>query len=287
MKNISILLLALISCNSKNENQIDNQVKIDTVKTVIEIPSTLNIVEDTIHYDTLQLPSLDFANNAVKNNIYFSGKILTTGDFHEQEVWPNVQNEKWFGIFKDKDGYYISQTKIEVKRVHDAISEDENLDKKSGWEIKTASKDTSLLLISGLNYIDNHRIEEIAFGKYIIPGDSLKIEYKGNSYNFYATGMKINQSKDFDTYNMYNYKIFLRAKINGIEKKQLLVSSPQNDDALARILFIGDIDGDEILDIVIDTANHYNADKPTLYLSKPIDGDEILKIVGIHVRYGC
>jgi hypothetical protein len=287
MRTISILLIALISCNCKNKNQTENQFKIDSVQTVIETPLTFNTLEDTIHYDTLQLPSVEFGNKAVKNNTYFSGKILTIGDFHEEEIWPNVQNEKWFGIFKDKGGYYISKTTIEAKRVHDAIADDENSDKKTGWKIKTTIKDTSFLLISGLNYLDNHRIEEVTFGKYIIPGDSLKIEYKGNSYNFYATGMKLNQSKDFDIYNIYNYKIFLKAKINGTEKTQLLVASPRNNDALASILFIGDIDGDKILDIVIDTANHYNADKPTLYLSKPIEGDEILKMVGVHVSYGC
>ena len=286
----------LNSCTNENEKQVNKiekqiepQAKIDNnSKAKIEMPLSSNTIEDTIRYDTLEFPLIELSNDAKKNNNYFPGKILTTGHFHNEEVWPNAENENWFGIFRNKNGYYISQTKITVNREHDGIVDAENSEVETGWEIKTENKDTSILLVSGLNHIQNHRINEIKLkDKIIFPGDSIKIEYKGNLYNIYATGIKFQPYESSNDYAICNYKLFLKAKINGVEKSQLLVSSPRNDDALANILFIGDIDGDGLLDIIIDTTNHYNVERPTLYLSNPGDNEVLLKIVGIHVTYGC
>ncbi len=53
------------------------------------------------------------------------------------------------------------------------------------------------------------------------------------------------------------------------------------------IMFAGDIDGDTIPDLIIDTSWHYNAEVPTLYLSKPAEKNQLLKVMGMHVTTGC
>ncbi len=53
------------------------------------------------------------------------------------------------------------------------------------------------------------------------------------------------------------------------------------------VLFAGDLDGDGFPDLIIDTINHYNGSRPTLYLSKPARGNDLLKIMGWHVSVGC
>jgi hypothetical protein len=88
-------------------------------------------------------------------------------------------------------------------------------------------------------------------------------------------------------YLVSNYRLFIKATINGTERNQMLVSSRAFDDAMIEILFAGDIDGDNIPDLIINTSYHYNAIVPTLYLSKPAGDKEILKVMGWHVSVGC
>ena len=42
-----------------------------------------------------------------------------------------------------------------------------------------------------------------------------------------------------------------------------------NHDASPRLLFAGDIDRDGKLDLIVDTTDHYNKSRPTLFLSSP------------------
>ena len=56
---------------------------------------------------------------------------------------------------------------------------------------------------------------------------------------------------------------------------------------MTSIIFSGDIDGDGLLDLVIDLSNHYNVSNPALFLSKPATSDNAVKLVGQHLRVGC
>ena len=66
-----------------------------------------------------------------------------------------------------------------------------------------------------------------------------------------------------------------------------MVSIPNFDDALTSLLFVGDIDGDDIPDLIIDTTSDYNAEVPTLYLSRPAKSGDLLKVMGMHGSTGC
>lgn len=56
---------------------------------------------------------------------------------------------------------------------------------------------------------------------------------------------------------------------------------------MINLIFVGDIDGDGILDLIIDTSRHYNATSPTIYLSRPADNGEVVKPIGGHTSVGC
>jgi len=74
--------------------------------------------------------------------------------------------------------------------------------------------------------------------------------------------------------------------VKGESKKQLLAAQPGFDDKMIKILFTGGIDGDYLLDFLTDTSAHYNMRRPTLYLSKPADNNEIVKPAGAHETVG-
>lgn len=213
----------------------------------------------------------------------YPATVLTTGQFHEDEVSKEDLKRSWYGIFKNNDGYYLDSTAIRTKRVEDPVVDEDG--KKTGWEVKTANSDTSVLLFSGVDGLSKRKIIPVVLSKQeILPGEQISFTYNGIAYTLYATG---NKKKEGPDSIVVNYELFLKATINGAERRQLLVAAAAFDDAMVEILFAGDIDGDTFPDFIIDTSYHYNATVPTLYLSKPAGGAQLLKIMGMHMSVGC
>ena len=257
------------SQQTKNESQI---MSID----MSEILTNIQEPKDTIIYDYTFFPT---------DSIYIT-KVLTTGEFHNDEIWDNVENEEWFGLFKNEKGFYLSRTKIKTKNVFDPILDKEN--EKTGWEVSTINQDTCLILIESLSCLSNREVQDFKFVKeYIYPGDTLTFKYLGVDYKLFATGGKEKVQEDSEWFEVWNYKLYLTADIKGQKRKSLLVAQPNFDDQMINLIFAGDIDGDGILDLIIDTSRHYNVTSPTIYLSKPADNGEIVKPIGGHTSVGC
>jgi len=240
-----------------------------TTKTVTDI--------DTIVYDYSYFP-LDST---------FTTKVLTVGTFHGDEVWGNASDLKWFGLFKGQNGYYLKQTKINTINVNDPVL-DENENGKTGWEVQAVNKDTCLLLIEPLPFLVDRAIQGVRLSKnYIYPSDTVSFKYFGVDYKIFATGVKKKVQDDPEWFDVWNYKLYLTATIKGQTLKSLLVAQPNFDDQMINLIFAGDIDGDGILDLIIDTSRHYNSTIPTIYLSKPADNGEVVKPIGGHASVGC
>jgi hypothetical protein len=238
---------------------------------------THKTVNDSIVYDYSTFP-IDSS---------FSTKVLTVGTFHDDEVWEGADKQKWFGLFHNKNGFYISETKLTIKRVFDEIV-DENENERTGWEIQTVNKDTSIILMGGLNTLTSHIIQQAILPKeQVFPGDTLRINYLGIDYKIYATGSKKKVQDDPEWFDVWNYKLYLEATIKGQLHTSLLIAQPNFDDEMINIMFAGDIDGDGVLDLIIDTSSDYNATSPTIYFSSPATNGEVVKPIGRHVSVGC
>jgi hypothetical protein len=248
--------------------------RINKDKTVAVEATEIAVAMDSIDYSYFPVDST------------FTTKVLTVGTFHSDEVWDGADREKWFGLFRGKTGYYIAETKIKTQRINDDI-----LDKageKTGWKVQTVKKDTSIILMGRLSFLRRHNLNRAVLSKdQIFPSDTVRITYLGIDYNLYATGGKKKLIDNPDWFEVWNYKLFMTATIKGQIHKSLLVSQPNFDDQMINIIFAGDIDGDGILDLVIDTSRHYNATSPTIYLSRPAEKGEIVKPVGGHTSVGC
>lgn len=270
-----ILLLSLNTCKTDvNTDVTRNSGSIDSS---LVHAKTAESTEDTIIYDEFYFP----------DDTNFMAKILTTGVFHEDEVWTGADKLKWFGLFYNQSNVYLAETKITALKVHDEIS-DYFEDDKTGWEIKTMNQDTAYMLIAGLDFLKNRKIEPFNLPKHqLIPGDSLQFNYLGVEYCIYAAGNKRKHDEDGVWYEIWNYRLYLAAKINNQWKKDLLVACPSFDDAMIDLIFAGDIDGDGLLDLIIDTSNHYNGTTPTLFLTKPAEKGHLIKVVGEHDSVGC
>src|ERR1043165_1428 len=279
---VSFALVLLTSCKNNSGNSEQPVVSVDSVKP----PVVQNALPepDTLHYDTLFFPK--------ESNL--SAELLQCYTYHPDEVEPNTLKQNWWGLFKNQEGYYLARTAINAERIYDGIFDDDGIDavfqdsteiKRTGWNISTNNKDTNFLLITEIPCFKERKVPSTLLnGNYIFPGDTLSFNFLGIYYQiFFTRGTKINKGEKIN----WNYKLYLKSNRRENPLTELLVSSPHLTDHLAFILFAGDIDGDGLLDLVIDTAMHDNAEVPTLYLSKPSKVDHLLEVIALHVSIGC
>jgi hypothetical protein len=274
---LTFSFLGLMACNNsvKQGNTENKSISVDSLKSTIVASSASDI--DKINYDHFTFP-IDSA---------FTTKVLTVGTFHDDEVWANADKEKWFGLFHGNNGFYLAETKLKTKRVHDEII-DENENEKTGWDVQTLNNDTAIILIEGHHFLTPRNVEQAVLSKQqIFPGDTLRINYLGVDYQIFATGGKKKVQDDPEWFDVWNYKLYLTATINGQQHKSLLVAQPNFEEQMITLIFAGDIDGDGILDVIIDTSRHYNATSPTIYLSRPAKNGEVVKPIGGHTSVGC
>ena len=292
----STITYTLIACNSGKAKQEpvgkDISALADSAAAEDSIMPAASVKADEYYDNTNEqeedssftnYPLDGFKENTV--SVEHPATILTTGQFHADEVSKDDRNRSWYGIFQNGVGYYIDTTHILTKRVQDPVDEEGTM---TGWKVKTTNSDTSLLLFAGVSGLEKRQIKECTLSKKeILPGESVIYTYNGITYTLYATGNKHKVSATSDYYMVNNYRLFIKATINGTERNQLLVSSRGFDDEMIDIIFAGDIDGDNIPDLIINTSWHYNAIVPTLYLSKPAGSNDVLKLMGWHVSVGC
>lgn len=271
---LSFAFLGIIACKEgNNQNVYKNEtIPTDTVMIQQSTSEERNIIYD---YNAFPIDSI------------FTTKVLTIGTFHDEEVWDGAEKIDWYGLFEGKDFAYIDKVRIKTNKVYDPIR-DETENDKTGWDIETFNEDPAILLIEKQSYLAPRSIQRAILTKdQIFPGDTIRINYLGINYEIFATGGKEKVQNDPEWYDVWNYKLYLKAIVSGQQRQSLLVARPNFDDQMINLIFAGDIDGDRILDLIIDTSRHYNVSSPTIYLSKPANRGEIVKPIGSHVSIGC
>jgi hypothetical protein len=290
MKSIltAIALLALLSCgygpashNEAPQNSTSGRMEGDTM------------IEQEEQLDSISLP----IRQALEN-------VLTTGIFHADEVWAEAKKQRWYGLFEDKNGFYISETKLNLQNIEDPIGDENGA--KTGWEVKTKNSDTSYVLLSKIKLAEG-RVEDAAINlknlhyakktdpeSYenirqpsfsILPGEQIDFTFKNIAYSLFATGTKYEEQGYW--FPKHNYKLTLKASANGRQTEQVIVAMPQFDDSEIRIIWIGDIDKDDKIDLIIDVSDHYNQSRIAVFLSSKAGKNELVRYFGECSQVGC
>lgn len=215
-------------------------------------------------------------------------QILRPGIFHADEVEEGVDKLKWFGLFQNDSGYYLAETKIRTTRVHDDMA-DEFEEEKTAWKVEVLHADETNMLITGLDFLKNRTVEQYSLAQNsLLPNEQLKFSHLGLDYHLYAKGeIKQDPEDPENSTEILKYQLNLSVKKGGRWVNDVLIEEVDVDGTTIGILFVGDIDGDQVLDFIIDTSNHYNSSCPTLYLSRPAEPGHIIKLVGMHCSSGC
>lgn len=206
-------------------------------------------------------------------------KILTTGPYHGDEIWDCVEKEEWVGIFKKGQQYVLSKTDITVEMFADPIVDDPG-----GMTGKKVSTDqgSALILITGISDIKPGILESVQIKKNsLYPGESFTIGFHGTKYKFSASGNRKYES------NITDYRLEVESTKDGKKSKQVIGTEAGFDDTMYQFIWLGDIDRDGELDLIMDLSNHYNVGNITLFLSSKAYKGQLFQRVSLFRTVGC
>jgi hypothetical protein len=281
-----LLLLLLCGCCMACKPQ-DKQVIVDKKTETKEIAPTKPIIETPLDKTVLPIPK------ELKN-------VLLADFFHKDEVWSSMMTPTWYGLFQNKEGYYIAKTKISTNRFQDEVYGDED-GKKTGWQVKTDKKDTCIVLLSNINLpegkvktaeIDVKQLQLYEKNKHfplnsftILPSEKFNFDFNNIKYTLFATGEKTYHDDEWFTDK--NYKVILKAENGDTTIEQLIVASPSCSEHEIRVLWLGDIDQDGKLDLILDVSTQENVLRVAVFLSSKATKNQIVKYFGECAQVGC
>lgn len=237
---------------------------------------TSAVVEDTIY-----IPDLS------DDSAYTCHLLMAGGTYHGSEIVPNAEKKNWIGLFNSRKGYYTSKTKVNITHVYDGIM-DEDTTLKTGIDVTVLHKDTSVLLISGIDSLPQRPVSSLVTHR-LLPypdDDTIRFSLKGIDYKLYSAGLKRNNTWDLASYSYWNYKLFLQGSKDGKEISQIIRATSRLQAEYESILFIGDLDGDGIPDMIFDFSGD-NFSNTVLYLSKNAKPGSLLEVVAHLSTTGC
>jgi hypothetical protein len=268
-----LLPFLLLSCNNPKEIKISEE-ELQNKEIVFE--------EESYEY-------FYYPNDSIFNIDIYYNLLYYIEDFDLQSFKSTPFRT---GIFKDEQGFYVSNFKYEIKRTKHWFDDflDDN-DDFNGIKIEvTEPNDSCYFIMSGLNLsIENNyrRINEINHPSYIHPSKPFEFKVNDNKYRLFSSASK---TQDFefqgsDYFDAINYKIYIEDKSRKII--QLLAATPNFDDMMFAVLFVGDLDDDGIPDLIMDTSRKYSYSQLTLYLSSRSKWNEIYQVSAMNSISGC
>ncbi len=225
--------------------------------------------------------------------------IQPLGSFHQGEAVAR-NGERWLALWtrNDGSGSRLADVRVSVARVEDPLID--AVGQKTGEEVSVPAngRETPMMLLRG---------------KGLNPGDVIAAQVEDRSadglpaFTFRLGGLESRletrctphpapaHEENGDTEHA-QCRIEL---IAGKTRQTVLTMSASRsagatvapwmlgDDAAPHVLFAGDLDRDGQLDLLLETSDHYNLSRPTLFLSSSARRSELLRRVSEHHAVGC
>lgn len=229
---------------------------------------------ETQEETSIELPPIDLSKD-------YQADIFMPGNYHGEEVPEDMEDKEWWGVFNTGGKTCVLEpANLTVESVHDAMMDSEG--EQSGKSVGAENEGDLILLISGLDFLFEHEFGDGTIGNPRIEGGSQRMfAREGAQYRFISKA-------DIDE-NGYvtNYHLTYEMTKDEETVAQEIAFIEGFDDAVPTVLFIGDIDGDGIADLLIDLSYKYSFSQPTLFLSRPAAEGDLVKQVGSYTWFGC
>jgi len=182
---------------------------------------------------------------------------------------------------KDLPRFDLRKSKIKMDSTRNIILSDENVE--------------PIFLIHGEKIVERSNIIGKYIGRMILPGETITMSFGANEFYVYAeaTIVKSPNTSGRVFSGIKDYKLMVRSVINGHAEDNAIITNDYfySWDSVSyeggiNLLWVGDLDGDNLLDILVTSSNHFACFKYHLFLSNK-DEKKFLKEVAREDFCGC
>lgn len=275
------------------------QTKRISLKTQVDVPKSLPIqpIETKPALETIE----EIDNRPDDENKYpFKIKLLETGEgFHGDEVKAK-SGEIWLGLFSENGKHYLKFTKIQIRRVHDAVVdgyEEKYAKQKTGKTVSVKSRNKPIFLLKDANVLGEGEVATLFRG--ITWNEVLENEDSSPPPDETYTSLTKDFTQEYEIGGK-EYKLYvIEAKNKESERilalileshgvKQVLHTMNVNyDSGLGTLYWVGDLDRDEKPDFYFDLYAHENVENRVLFLSSKAGKGKLVKTAAYFWTTGC
>jgi len=198
-----------------------------------------------------------------------STKILFHGCYQDsyRKEYIDDLNSKWLHLYKRDHKYYLTNPIFTKKRSYNECTGD-------SLNCLSSSKETILFIKRPSIKNDISKINSINIPKDVIwSGEEFSFEFNNQNYTLKASG----NFPNLNTVNHHDFKKDYTLTIQSGGKSEIMFQQNIFEDTVPKIIFIGDIDGDNKPDIIIDSPRNYEESRKILFLSSDAKDNKLIE----------
>ncbi len=206
-------------------------------------------------------------------------QLLEVGEFHGDEVKARTSSG-WLGLFVSKKTSALRFTSVRINQVFDPIIDSEGK-KATGKRVSVPQVSAPIFLIKNAPTLKAETVKSLVTEEIHLTNSRLvKLVLEGRHYQIKV----LTNSKEE---NVLSGNAKLQLSYDGINQTLYSYKMGESPDAGWSIVWAGDLDGDNKLDVYVDVTYHYNISIKKLFLSSQAGKGQLVREVARFEITGC
>lgn len=211
-------------------------------------------------------------------------RILETGDFHNEEVSART-GERWLGLYVTDKGSFLAESVLTVAAVRDDVVDDVKSSQKTGKRVSVNRREQPVVLVKGASTLRPGNVSTVFNGRMSLTNAaSLDLRLGATSYGLSVATRDTEYSFAIDRNDA---KLILNRDSENEQVLYDLGGTGQPIEGYWELLWAGDMDGDNKLDLYVQVGWHYNSTQRKLFLSSYARKGKLVREVGELYTVGC
>ncbi len=211
-------------------------------------------------------------------------RVVETGEFHGDEVNAHT-GERWLGLYVTNKGSFLIDSALTVTTIKDVLVDDDKSTEKTGKRVSVNQRDKPILLVKGAGTLRPGPISTVFAGRMALTNaTSTHLTLGAASYGL---SVVTKDTKESFSIQHNDAKLILNRNSENEQVLYDLGGTGQEIEGYWELLWAGDMDGDNKLDLYVQVGWHYNSTQRKLFLSSYARKGKLVREVAELSTSGC